>query len=78
MIKPREQGQEDGHEQRAPLRAPGSPVDRPECSAAAEVTVRCSSEPPSLLPGAASALLGILRAVAESDTRCATERERAA
>ncbi len=62
-----------------PLRVPGSPVDGPGRSAAAEVTVRCPSEPPTLLPGAASALLCILRAVEESDrTRRATGRERAA
>jgi hypothetical protein len=46
--------------------------------AASEVTVRCPSEPPSLLPGAARALLGILRAVAESDNHRATERDQAA
>jgi hypothetical protein len=61
-----------------PLRSPGSPVDGPGRSAAAQVTVRCPSEPPTLLPGAARALLGILRAVAESDTHRTTKRERAA
>jgi hypothetical protein len=47
-------------------------------SAATEVTVRCPSQPPPLLPGAAGVLLCILRAVAESDTRSATGREWAA
>lgn len=62
-----------------PLRAPGSPVDGSERSAATEVTVSCPSQPPTLLPGAASALLCILRAVAESDRTCrAPGRERAA
>jgi hypothetical protein len=65
-----------------PLRALDFPADGPghTCSdsAATEVTVRCPSEPPTLLPGAAGALLCILRAVAESDTRRATGRERAA
>jgi hypothetical protein len=66
----------------APLRALEFRADGPagtcSASAATEVTVRCPSEPPSLLPGAASALLCILRAVAESDTHRATGRERAA
>lgn len=65
-----------------PLRALDFPADMPACTcsapAAAEVTVRCPSEPPSLLPGAAGALLCILCAVAKSDTRRATGRERAA
>ena len=65
-----------------PLRALDSSADGPghTCSdfAATEVTVRCPSEPPTLLPGVAGVLLCILRAVAESDTRCATGRERAA
>jgi hypothetical protein len=65
-----------------PLRALDFRADGPAgtCSAsvAAEVTVRCPSEPPSLLPGAAGALLRILRAVAESDTHRAPGRERAA
>jgi hypothetical protein len=61
-----------------PLRAPGSPMGGPGRFAAAQVTVKCPSEPPTLLPGAARALLGILRAVAESDTHRATGRERAA
>jgi hypothetical protein len=47
-------------------------------SAATDVTVKCPSEPPTLLPGAACALLRILRAVADSDTPRATGRERAA
>jgi len=54
-------------------------------SAASKITVRCPSESPSLPPNAARVLLGILRAVAESDThrttspvRRATEREQAA
>jgi hypothetical protein len=65
-----------------PLRALDFPVGGPagtcSASAATEVTVRCPSEPPSLLPGVAGALLRILRAVAESDTHRATGRERAA
>ena len=65
-----------------PLRAPDSRVDglASSCSApaASEVTLRCPSEPPSLPPDAARALLCILRAVAESDTHRATERGRAA
>jgi hypothetical protein len=67
-----------------PLRAVDFPADGPghTCSAgesaATEVTVRCPSQPPTLLPGAAGALLCILRAVAESDPRRATGRERAA
>jgi hypothetical protein len=65
-----------------PLRAPDSRVEGLASSclapAASEVTVRCPSEPPSLPPGAARALLCILRAVAESDTHRATERGRAA
>ncbi len=65
-----------------PLRTLDSPADGPGCtcsdSAVAEVTVRCPSEPPTLLPGVADALLCILRVVAESDTRRATGRERAA
>lgn len=56
----------------------GSPGRACPASAAAEVTVRCPCEPPTLLPGVAGALLRILRAVAESDTRSATGRERAA
>lgn len=59
-----------------PIRAPGSPADGPGRSA--ELTVRCPSEPPTLSPSAARALLRILRAVAESDTHRATGRERAA
>ena len=65
-----------------PLRVPDSPADRPERAssafAVAEITVRCPSEPPTLLPGAAGVLLRILRSVAESDTRRATGRQRAA
>ena len=65
-----------------PLRALDSRADGPagtcSASAATEVTVRCPSEPPSLLPGAAGVLLRILRAVAESDTHCAPGREQAA
>jgi hypothetical protein len=65
-----------------PLRTPNVPAGGPghacPASAAAEVTVRCPGEPPMLLPGVAGALLCILRAVAESDTRRATGRERAA
>ncbi|MGH3570831.1 MAG: hypothetical protein ACRDUW_03225 [Pseudonocardiaceae bacterium] len=73
----------------ARLRAFGSPAEDPAptgpASAACEVTLRCPSEPPDLLPDAARVLLSILRAVAESDahratspTPRATERERAA
>jgi hypothetical protein len=65
-----------------PLRALDSratgPASTCSASAATEVTVRCPSEPPSLLPGAAGALLRILRTVAESDTHRAPGRERAA
>jgi hypothetical protein len=72
-----------------PLRALNSPAEvltpTGSTSAALKITVRCPSEPPSLLPDAARVLLGILRAVAESDTyrttspvRRATEREQAA
>ncbi len=65
-----------------PLRTLTVPDGEPGCtcavSVAADVTVRCPSDPPSLLPGVAGALLRILRAVAESDTRRATGRERAA
>ena len=65
-----------------PLRAldfrAGGPAGTCSASAATEVTVRCPSEPPSLLPGAAGALLRILRAVAESDTHHITGCERAA
>jgi hypothetical protein len=65
-----------------PLRALDFPADGSghtcSASAAMEVTVRCPSEPPTLLPGAAGVLFCILRAVAESDTRRATGRERAA
>ncbi|MGH3784442.1 MAG: hypothetical protein ACRDRO_28430 [Pseudonocardiaceae bacterium] len=71
------------------LRAFGSPAEEPaptgSASAACGVTVRCPSQPPGLPPDAARVLLGILRAVAESDTHRATsptpratERERAA
>ena len=71
-----------------PLRALESPAEMlaptGSTGAAATITVRCPSEPPSLLPDAARVLLGILRAVAESDThrpmsriRRATEREQA-
>jgi hypothetical protein len=71
------------------LRALGSPAEdlapTGSASAASGVTVRCPSAPPGLPPDAARALLGILRAVAESDTHRATsptpraiERERAA
>jgi hypothetical protein len=72
-----------------PLRTLDSPAETPApaglTSAASTITVRCPSEPPNLLPDAARVLLGILRAVAESDThrttshvRRATEREQAA
>lgn len=61
-----------------PLRVPGPSMDGPGCSAVAQVKVRCPSQPPALLPGTASALLRILRAVAESDTHRAPGRERAA
>jgi hypothetical protein len=60
------------------VRTPAFPADEPGRDAAAELTVRCPSGPPSLFPGAASALLGILRAVAGSNTHRAPERERAA
>jgi hypothetical protein len=56
----------------ARLRAFGSPAEDPaptgSASAASRVTVRCPSAPPGLPPDAARVLLGILRAVAESDT----------
>jgi hypothetical protein len=72
-----------------PLRALGSPAEvlapMSSTGAASTITVRCPSEPPSLLPDAARVLLGILRAVAESDPHRptsrilrATEREQAA
>ena len=72
-----------------PLRALESPAETPALrgltGTASQITVRCPSEPPKLLPDAARALLGILRAVAESDPHhptspiCrATEREQAA
>lgn len=61
-----------------PLRPPVTRIDRPGRCPDAELTVRCPSEPPSLSSSAASALLGILRAVAASPTRSATGRERAA
>jgi hypothetical protein len=48
------------------------PVPTGSTSAASEVTVRCPSAPPGLPPDAARRLLGILRAVAESDTHRAT------
>jgi hypothetical protein len=68
------------------LRALGSPADDPApTGSTSEVTVRCPSAPPDLPPDAARVLLGILRAVAESDTHRATSptpratgRERAA
>lgn len=71
------------------LRALGSSAEDPVptglASAAWGVTVRCPSAPPGLPPDAARVLLGILRAVAESDTHRATSptpratgRERAA
>jgi hypothetical protein len=71
------------------LRAFNSPAKDPaptgSASATSEVTVRCPSEPPALPPDAARVLLGILRAVAESDTHRApshtpraTGRDRAA
>ena len=71
------------------LRALSSPAEDPapagSASAASEVTVRCPSAPPDLPPDAARVLLGILRAVAESDTHHtpsptlrATGRDRAA
>ena len=72
-----------------PLRALNSPAEAlahtRSTSVASQITVRCPSEPPSLVPEVARALLGILRAVAESDThrttshiRRATKREQAA
>ena len=72
-----------------PLRALDPPAEAlaptGSSNAASKITVKCPGEPPSLLPEAARALLGILRAVAESDahratsrTRRATEREQAA
>jgi hypothetical protein len=72
-----------------PLWALDSPAEtsapRGLTGAASKITVTCPSEPPKLLPDAARVLLGILRAVAESDThrttspvRRATEREQAA
>lgn len=61
-----------------PLRTLDSPVETPAptglTSAASKITVRCPSEPPSLPPDAARVLLGILRAVAESDAHRATSR----
>jgi hypothetical protein len=71
------------------LRALDSPAEDPaptgSASAACGVTVRCPSAPPALPPDAARVLLGILRAVAESDTHHtpshtlrATGRDRAA
>ena len=58
------------------LRALSSPAEDPaptgSTSAACGVTVRCPSAPPGLPPDAARVLLGILRAVAESDTHRAT------
>lgn len=71
------------------LRALDSPAEDPaptgSASAASGVTIRCPSAPPDLPPDAARVLLGLLRAVAESDTHRtpshtprATERERAA
>jgi len=71
------------------LRAFDSPAEDPaptgSASAAGGVTVRCPSAPPGLPPDAARVLLGILRAVAESDTHHtpshaprATGRDRAA
>jgi hypothetical protein len=71
------------------LRALSSPAEDPaptgSTSAASGVTVLCPNAPPGLPPDAARVLLGILRAVAESDTRRATSttpratgRERAA
>jgi hypothetical protein len=71
------------------LRALSSPAEDPvpagSASAADGVTVRCPSAPPGLPPDAARVLLGILRAVAESDTHRtpshtprATRRDRAA
>jgi hypothetical protein len=65
-----------------PLRALDCRAKGPACtcsaSAATEVTVKFPSEPPTLLPGAACALLRILRVVADSDAPRATGRERAA
>jgi hypothetical protein len=72
-----------------PMRTLDSPVEElapaGSTSAASKITVTCPSEPPSLPPDATRVLLGILRAVAESDThrtsspvRRATEREQAA
>jgi len=72
-----------------PLRALDCPAETPAprglTGTASQITVRCPSAPPKLLPDAARALLGILRAVAESDThrptspvRRVTEREQAA
>jgi hypothetical protein len=67
------------------LRAFDSPAEDPapagSASAACGVTVRCPSAPPGLPSDAARVLLGILRAVAESDTHHApspTPRDRAA
>jgi hypothetical protein len=68
------------------LRALDSPAEDPAPTGSTSgVTVRCPSAPPGLPPDAARALLGILRAVAESDTHRtpspiprATGRERAA
>jgi hypothetical protein len=82
MIKPREQDRRTAITNVTTLRVSASPVDGPgrTCTASAvtEVTVRCPSEPPTLFPGAAGALLRILHAVAESDTHRAPGRERAA
>lgn len=72
-----------------PLRTLDCPAETPApagmTGAALKITVRCPSEPPNLLPDAARVLLGILRAVAESDMHRttshplhATEREHAA
>jgi hypothetical protein len=61
-----------------PLRTLDSPAEElapaGSTSAASQITVRCPSEPPSLPPDAARVLLGILRAVAESDAHRATSR----
>jgi hypothetical protein len=55
------------------LRALGSPAEDPAPTGSTSgVTVRCPSAPPDLPPDAARVLLGILRAVAESDTHRAT------
>jgi hypothetical protein len=65
------------------LPVPDSPAADPaptgSATVATEITVRCPSEPPSVPPDAARALLRILRAMAESDhTHRAPEREQAA